>query len=318
MKIDYNLISAFPEDLFPPPSYMKEEYNDLVSRGLQRASRKSAILCGICRDVDPIIELNLIRLTRIACFFEDYRIIIFENDSKDTTPKILSEYSKSNNKIKVLSESMDDSGYRSLIDSGEDSDHFHRATAISNCRNKYIEHINSMDSVDDFDYIIVFDLDLRGGWSYEGIAHSLDMIEEIDDEVGCISANGKLSDYHNTRDLEEIPNDGHLFFDSWAFRLVGEEQPLEVQRFNRINLPRGADPVEVNSNFSGMAIYKRDAILPYRYGAKRWSDGVVNCDHPFLHKQMREDGWKIIMNPSMISSYSHHKYSRIIEQMRNS
>jgi len=317
-EIDYNLVSTFPDDIFPPPEHLQEEYTSLVEKGLSACSNRSVILCGICRDVANVIELNLIRLYRIASAFKDYKIIIYENDSKDTTRLILEEYAKANDKFHFITGKMDDSEYKDLVDNGKDTDHFFRATAIANCRNEYLKYIKNLEDIDNFDTVMVFDLDLRGGWSYEGIAHSFQMLEELDPNIGCISANGKLSDYYNERDLEDVDPKNHLFFDSWAFRMLNEEEPVNVQRFNGINLSRMDDLVEVNSNFSGLAIYKKEAILPCIYGSKKWSDGVVDCDHPFLHRQMRNNGWKIIINPSMLSSYSHHKFSRILGEFRRS
>jgi hypothetical protein len=81
--------------------------------------------------------------------------------------------------------------------------------------------------------------------------------------------------------------------------------------FNNITLSRGDDPIEVVSNFGGLAIYKTKAIKNKKYDAKIWEEASVDPDHVELHRQMSSDGWKIILDPSMIVSYSHHKHSKV-------
>ena len=63
------------------------------------------------------------------------------------------------------------------------------------------------------------------------------------------------------------------------------------------------------SNFNGLGIYKFEDLIQCEYGAIRHDNETVTCDHPFLHKQMRDKGGTIYLNPSLITLYSPHEFS---------
>jgi hypothetical protein len=58
-----------------------------------------------------------------------------------------------------------------------------------------------------------------------------------------------------------------------------------------------------------MAIYKKSILNNYQYGSKEWDKGQVDPDHVVLHDAMNKDGYSIVLDPSMIVSYSDHTYS---------
>jgi hypothetical protein len=186
-----------------------------------------------------------------------------------------------------------------------------------------------MEDLDNFKYVIVLDLDIIGGWSYDGVLHSLSYLslsqpafDSDTDEfkayksIDAVTSNGVLTEPNNITPLEDRANWHHasdlLFFDTWAFRFHG--QPLiltkDVGINNCIALWRGQPPFVVESNFNGLAIYKTHPFMNFRYSAtKPEAEGfTVNCDHPSLHREMNEAGCSIILNPSMIVSFSSHSF----------
>jgi hypothetical protein len=80
---------------------------------------------------------------------------------------------------------------------------------------------------------------------------------------------------------------------------------LQAYNFNVFN--RGDDPIMVESNFGGMSIYKMKTISECYYGAKEWKTGFVDPDHVVFNRQIYGN---IILDPSMIASYSHHRFSK--------
>lgn len=207
-----------------------------------------------------------------------------------------------------MSENRSDKNYRNFIDSGEDRWHYNRCKVLSECRNKYIEYTNNNFS--HYDYLCVIDLDLRGGWSYDGIKHGIFIINS-DDKIGCVSSYGVLSDYHNHYDLESINPSQYLMYDSFAFRpfgLVGIHM-LNTAKYNKLQFFRSEDPINVYSNFGGLAIYKMNAIKDKTYEARQHKDGFVDPDHVLINEKIIKDGYKIILDPSMITSYSNHQYT---------
>ena len=296
----------FPDDLFDIKDL--ELYQKTVSAGYIVAKEKRILFCGICRNVGDHLERNILRIKFSASFFKDYHIFIYENDSNDNTKDILEKYN--DEKLDFVSESRNDKNYQMLIDGGHDPCHYNRCKVLASCRNKYMDYI---DKHEDYDIVCVLDLDLWGGWSYNGLLHSVAVLYNRE-ENGAVTAYGVLSDPYNRTDLEENDPRRYIMYDCFAFRPNGEYKAVKkvsTGRFNFINQRPGSNAAFVNSNFNGLALYKREAISGLKYHAKKWDEESVDCEHISLHHNIKQKGWDIIFNPSLLVSYAHHKYSRI-------
>lgn len=295
----------FPEYLFETPDHIKSIYEYKVNAGKNICKTKSIVFCGICRDVSNTIERNILRLQKTGTLFKEYATILYENDSSDNTVEILNKYLSDN--FHLISEHRSDKNYRSDIDTGVDPWHFRRCQILADCRNKYLDIVYSQYM--HYDYMCVLDLDLYGGWSYDGICHGIFTLESNRSHA-CVSAYGVLSEPNNEHLLEAYDPSEYIMYDSLAFRPMNFESGIHILRtpaFNKIVFNRGDDPVEVRSNFGGMSIYKIPLLNNHRYGAKQWQDGFVDPDHAILNQSIIDDGYKIMLDPSMIVSYSKHK-----------
>lgn len=299
----------FPEAIFDSRLKNPHIYKYKVDRGLQISKSKKIVFAGICRNVEDTIALNIERMSKTSKMFKDFSIFLYENDSDDNTVRILESY-RDKTKLEFLSEKRDDKDYRKRIDNGIDPWHFGRCKILAECRNKYLNHITAHYA--DYDYLCVLDLDIKGGWSYTGFQHAVFTLES-DSKFACVSAYGLLSEAQNIDPLESHDIEDYIMYDSLAFRPLGMSTGIHILRtpaFNRIALNRGDDPIEVLSNFGGMAIYKLPLLQNKQYGAKQWKEGEVDPDHVILNKQLIDDGYKIILDPSMVVSYSDHQFSR--------
>jgi hypothetical protein len=295
----------FPESLFVAKN--QGVYNHCLSTGAKISLNKTILFCGIARNVEKNLQRNIDCVHRTGELFKDYRIFIYENDSTDNTAQILMDNRSS--RFMYLSEKRTDQNYQSKINSGEDMWHYNRCVVLSECRNKYLQYIEQSDT--QFDYVCILDLDLKGGWSYDGIKHAIFTLER-DPLNACVSAYGVLSEKHGTDTLEQHDIKDYIMYDSFAFRPLGWNigvHMMSTPMFNNINVQRGDEPIEVDSNFGGMAIYKAEALKNKKYETKKWREGFVDSEHIIMHRQMKKEGWKIIMDPSMIVSYCNHKYS---------
>lgn len=297
----------FPDDLFPISQNINSIHRYQINEGKKIAKNKSIIFCGIARDVGFRLQRNIECIKRTGEGFKKHKTFIYENDSLDSTVEIL-EKNKSD-VFDYVSEMRSDKNYREKIDNREDPWHYNRCIVLAECRNKYIQHINSLE--EKYDYICILDLDLKGGWSYDGIYHSIFIIEQ-EKNIGCVSAYGVLADKSGKHMLEDHHNSDYIMYDSFAFRPLNYDfgvHLLSTPSFNNLHFNNGQEPIEVCSNFGGMAIYKQDAISGCSYGAKEWREGYVDPDHVVFNRQVRNNGWKVLLNPSMIVSYSNHKFS---------
>jgi len=302
--------TAFPEDIFEPREQIKSIYRYRVDSGLKILKEKSVLFCGICKDVERTIALNIERICNIGSFAKNFHVFIYENDSNDNTPEILKN--KNSNNITCVSERTGLGNYRDDLTNGKDPWHYNRCKILSECRNKYLEYARL--NQDQYDYLCIIDWDLLGGWSLDGFFHGIFSLNNITN-AACVSSYGVLAEPTNTLSLEHIHPTKYIMYDSFAYRPINIETGIHMSRlpiFNSFFFERGQDPIFIQSNFGGMAIYKIHTIINKQYRAKQWEEGFVDPDHVNINRDIIKDGYKIILDPSMISSYSKHKYCKDI------
>ena len=287
-------ISKFPESLYPCGKEAQEDYNIRVITGRQKMSESTVTICGIARDISKNIIATLARIERLGRMFKDYRVVIYENDSTDGTDVVLKEWEDQNYKVKILSEKLGDVKYESNTD-------VERLTALATYRNKYLDYIFSDETIVP-EYMVVADLDLSGGWSYEGICNSFSY-----DNWSVMGSNGLLYGLSETlKDDDGNPMMRRVYYDSLAFRRVGHPEPHVSSEINALTYNRGEEPFRVDSCFGGLALYKSSA---FRHGA-RYSG--PDCDHVELHRRFLDTGINdIYLNPSQIALYSNVHYTMI-------
>ena len=156
-------------------------------------------------------------------------------------------------------------------------------------RNRCLEEILK-PKYKDFDYVIVIDLDLLGGFSVNGISSSFGY-----DDWDLIAANGCSF-------LHFITNGSFSYYDQLAYRdkekrrITGYSLDDESGSF----APRPNYDVKdtslhpVTSAFGGLAIYRKEIFDVCSY------DGY-DCEHICLHDCMLAHGYKkMYTNPQMV------------------
>jgi len=269
-------LAAFPESRFPTASERREEYRDRVGRGRSAMRDRRVVICGLARNLAHILPTTIARVEWLGRMFGEYRVVVYENDSADATPRLLAQWRKANRRVRVLSERRRDpvNPVASCL---------RRAARMAHYRNQCRELIRSEFS--DFDHTIVVDMDLDGGWSYEGVANTFG--HEGWDFVG---AYGIIERSFLTQTLL-------LQYDAWAFRSKGSYARIRTKIANHIHFSRGDPMLEVYSCFGGLGVYRMEAMLTCAY------DGS-DCEHVCFHRAMREAGLnRLYLNPSQITFY---------------
>lgn len=261
--------SNFPEAMFPPCN--PKRYNELCRLGEKRSREKSIVICGLARDIENFHFIKSY-IERIGSMFKFYHVIIYENDSTNDTPQQLNAWADSCNNVKVISEKLNKVRH-------EQDQSLQRRIDMAFYRNSYLKYALVYKS----DYVLVLDMDIKGV-SYEGILNSVAW------DLDVIGSNGFL--YRKDKEPHKI------YFDSWAYRGKGEDY---TPKSNLLNFQRGESPVECDSVFGGAALYKSHVLKDTEY--QSWS-----CDHVTLHKQIRDKGYRVWLNPSQIVLYSNHYY----------
>lgn len=202
---------------------------------------------GITRDNAKDLEIVRRDIEIIGKYFKDYKVLFFENDSKDGTKKILKKWSNENKNIKIISQDFHNQKRPSIL-------------FLANARNKYLNELMSNPEYKDFDIAIALDVDMPYGFDFRGIMDSMSKFNQWD----AVCANG----------LESKDS----MYDAFAFR--NKEFP-----YTSFNVPEGEDVywnkiapqiqtlyysvnhamIPVFSCFGGLAIYKKNALENCKY-----------------------------------------------------
>jgi hypothetical protein len=268
---------AFDETLFPPDEQTRGAYSASVARGYDRMRASRAVIAGLARNVQTILPMTIQRIECLGKLFRDYRAVIYENDSVDGTRPLLHEWSDLNPRVSVVCETRDDPV-------NLPSRCLSRATRMAYYRAQCHQVISREFAR--FDFVILVDTDLLGGWSVEGVAHTFGQ-----DGWDFVGANGII---YRRRWLS--PN-AIAHYDAWAFRLDADFTPMTTKQVNRLLYERGQPLVPVTSCFGGLGIYRMPAYLAGRY------DGS-DVEHVTFHREMHRRGFdKTYLNPSLIVVY---------------
>ena len=279
---------VFPEHKFPSIKEfigydfdIEKDYLKKVQDGYEIMKESRAVVCGLARDVYKRLDsCGLSRLEYLSGFFEDAAFVIYENDSEDGTDNLLKEWGKTGDNRHVFSEKLDEKRIGGRSEK--------RVAAMAIYRNKCLSFIR--ENYSDFDYYIPIDLDLVGGISYDGIAHTIGSVGLNWDFVG---SNGKNSirgtvRYWDTFPHREIDNEDMSIGRQRMFALGRKLAPLK----------RGESFLPVNSCFGGMAIYKMSSIQDATYTGE-------SSEHVAFNRTIIDRGGKGFVNPSQIVLYNY-------------
>ncbi len=271
-------LADFAEEDFACSASLHQAYQDRVDAGKRHMRNQRVVICGLCRDVRPYLPRTAARVERLGGMFADYRVVLFENDSTDATCEFLSDWQNKNSQVDVISQRVGAVKYpqtRSLA----------RAAWLAHCRNIYRERI--VEQLSDFEHVIVVDMDLPGGWSYDGVAHTFG--DDDWDFVGSYGITPRL----DRRD-KKPPVVHH---DVWAFRPAVNTPARKLVNHNDLHLQRGEPLLPVESCFGGLGVYRMECMKAAEYSGS-------DCEHVDFHSQLRGVGLKrLFLNPSQITLY---------------
>ncbi len=280
MTQDKYLINKYMASRFPDDYYMvaKNQWNNYINRvsyGFSKMAESSVTIGILARDISNILPYNLYRLEFLKQFFKKTYIVAYENDSIDNTLDML----ESSNVIdRVIHES-------NKFPIMEQDKSIERKVKMAYCRNVLRDEMLKFPS----DYYLLYDADIEGGFSYEGIANSFSYTWDV-----C----GSNSIIYDT--VESTIR--RLYYDSWAWRDIGNYEDHNSSDINIRAYNRGDKPVDCMSCFGGLAIYNQI------YTDKQYRYTSEDCDHVTIHIPMHKNGAKIIMNPSQLVLYNKSRY----------
>jgi hypothetical protein len=314
--IQYN--TDFPEEYFTGNARKISHYWDTVQNALNEYSKNEVkiMICGIARNCDENIERNIQRLHRTGEMFKDYKAFIYENNSTDDTKAILNEYK--NDKLEVVSEDLPETYPMNDI-----KNHYHRCVKIAEARNKYMD-LFVQKYYEEYPITLIIDLDIIGGWSYEGLQNCVNSLLEKDlhKKTAGITSYGVITGFNNwkTTLIETVEQANLLMYDTFAFRPYfwfkkeDEENSIDYldieTQVSFATIRRPSANYKVMSNFGGLGIYRSEILNKFRYKVGEEEEQLELCDseHVSFHRKMCQNGYHLMMNNRLLTSYSPTRY----------
>jgi hypothetical protein len=269
---------VFPEEHFQPLANYREEWEFRIEFGKRRCENARIGIIGCARDIQEQVYKTIFQIEKLGELFQDYRVFIYENDSEDQTATILDVWKTSNPKVTVHSEKIN---LPRLYDLST-----HRFELMAQIRNKTAQF--ARENFQNFDYICVLDLDLRHGFSLNGILNSMGYFGWWD----VITANGIDQQANYYYDLATYYEKD--FTESMVEQKPGKPYANIKKGFERPRFYCGEPLKLVASAFGGLAIYRTEVFIKGKYNEKL-------CDHASFHKSIIDQGYSnIFINPSMV------------------
>ena len=234
-----------------------------------------AVFVGCARNIQDDIKHSLSDVERLAKEFNDYRIILYENDSNDDTKKIIQDRVCENSKIELISES-DVPGSRTV--------------RLARGRNILLDEVKK--NFHDFDFMVVMDLDYKK--SYTTSLVPLVDYSDVDWQV-----------------LTGVSRENHPYYDWWALRQTAFSANYDCWKdFEKMRL--FGDCMEwdkkwkfsmkrlqqARSAFNGIAVYK---IKDIPAGA-RYIGNTDNGDEVCEHVSFNSSFDRLFIHPYLLTS----------------
>jgi hypothetical protein len=278
------------ESLLPIKNIYSNLYNEKISNGKQFIKDKNITILSLVRDCDHVLSRNIETICSfLSNYCLSYKILFLENDSSDNTKQIL--HDTKNNNIEIFSFNFNREKFGSIKS-------YERIKALAEYRNFLKEKVLSINS----DYVIVLDFDFQD-ISINGLLNSFGWIKD-NSIIKAIAGNSFEYKLFSNNDR----NKNLWNYDSWAYR-GSWWQDLQLCKptiANNIDpmlwfgfwiLPRGSQPVSVNSAFGGCCIY--DSKYYIDSDIKYTPD---DCEHVTLHYNLykKYNDFKLYLNPSQV------------------
>ena len=266
---------------------MNKTPSRLESR-LKEPDEAKILVTGIARDCGKKIEQDINRIALCLTRFREIHWLVVESDSEDNTVEILQEHERRLKNFRYLS-------------LGRLRDKYPKRTErTSFCRNVYLGEVQKNEIYTDIDFVLVVDLDgINTKITEEGILSCW----EVDDWGGC--AANQAGPYYDVWALRhEVWCPGDCWHEYYFLREygLGVARALYASVYSKmITIPSDQPMFEVDSAFGGAAIYKREALMNAKYVGVD-EEGKEVCDHVALSEDMRNDGFKLYLNPKFVNS----------------
>ena len=221
---------------------------------------EKVVICGTVKNACPGLRKSIKYAEKIGSMFDDYRVIIYENNSSDKSPLVLRKWQKKNKRLFLMSERLTNRDVGQIAKNRYLNGYPFRIDFISYARNRVLDVLMT-DEYDDYKYVIWLDMDFKIPPSFEGIKEVFKSDQEWDAVFAYgVHPSGAFYDWYALRDKKYPLGPDALGDYWWKMKKTLAFESTE-------------DWYPVMSAFGGCGIYKRESMKGCRY------DSVVTEDY---------------------------------------
>lgn len=236
------------------------------------------MIVGCAHQCARTVEHTLKRMESVASAYARHVVILVENDSTDGTKGILRAWVAA-------------SSGRILIEcDGLFALDLARTMRIAEARNRYLRHIGSSPDLQDYDELVVFDMDgvNDGGPSARAVHAASEWLWSRRNIQG-VFANSRPVYY----DIWPLRHPTWSPDDCWhrVAEALGDKREA-IERFvfaRQRSIGEKEEPIIVDSAFGGFGMYKMKAVLGATYEGVDGS-GMAICEHVAFNRQVSRGG----------------------------
>ena len=283
-KKKLNLIQNYSNDKYEFIDFKGKIPIKNIDNPTYEMKKYNVIIAGTVRNVEEYIQKNIDNIDKCGKQFNEYLVIIYENDSNDDTRNILINNKKSN--------------YIYLFE--DDVEEPLRTKRISDGRNKILEKIREINKTENnkYQYMIMIDLDDR-----TELGKYIDSIKTCFQYSNWDVLTGNQSDKYY--DLWALRKKNDMEGDCWKMardNINNDYDPTDVYVNSKFRKYESNGLLEVDSAFGGIAIYKLSSIPDNCNYVGKYEDGNEICEHVEFNRCIKKSGKNIYINTDFLTN----------------
>lgn len=261
----------------------------MTTVGMRKPLAESNVLiAGTIRNCARRVVRELQQIRRAFGAARSVRALIVESDSSDDTYRVLQRHFESDRWGEVR-------GLGRL-----EPTHPLRTERLAHCRNEYLGAFANDSGYRQFDYLVVADLD---GVNRHVTQDSVASCWRVDEPWDVVTGNqlGAYYDLWALRVADWCPDDSVALYRR-LLRFADEKSARRLAiEARRLTVREDAAPIETESSFGCLSIYKREVLVSgARYDGVDESGEEV-CEHVALNRHVRAAGGRIFINPAFVT-----------------
>jgi len=250
--------------------YFLMNYSRKLSIRHATKTNLKAVFVGCAKDIEKELHHSLKDIVRLASEFEDYVILIYENDSSDKTVDVIRRFSKKNPNIKLISET-----------------HIPGTRTQRLARGRNILLNIAKTAYATYDFLVVMDMDYTRS-NTESILKVAESMPQDYSGVTAVSRN-KYYDWWAFRS-----SDLHLNYDCHKDKQLGNCHMWG----DRFGYELNKKLRKVESAFNGIGVYRISHIPPEAKYVGETLDGNEVCEHVSFNSYLKN----LYVDPNLVTS----------------